>query len=137
MAASFEPFLQCLWPGAKTCAAQPRGAGGREPCSAAAAPPSPAETAKTAAAVGELNLLASLIGGGHAAQETFKLENLFGHDIFTKEGPGQSAGQVIEIYGSAKEHRVVLDSIQRDLEVPAPPPPPPEDGDLLDLMDSA
>lgn len=49
------------------------------------APPSPAETAKTKAAVGELNLLASLIGSGHAAQETFKLENLFGHDIFTKE----------------------------------------------------
>eukprot|EP00913_Durusdinium_trenchii_P025621 g24048.t1 len=128
-----------------------------------APPPSPAETAKTQAAVGELNMLASLIGGEkasvrraaesvvvwrcavirapqvrHPAQstETFKLENLFGHDIFTKEGPGSSGAQVIQIDGAAGgEHRVALESIRDEFEVP-PPPPPPED-DLLDLMDNA
>lgn len=102
-----------------------------------APPPSPAETAKTQAAVGELNMLASLIGGEKASStETFKLENLFGHDIFTKEGPGSSGAQVIQIDGAAGgEHRVALESIRDEFEVP-PPPPPPED-DLLDLMDNA
>lgn len=95
-----------------------------------APPPSPIEVAKTAAAVGELNMLASLIGGGHASTETFKLENLFGHDMFTKEGPGTSGAQVIQIDGAAAggEHRGALDSIRDELEVPAPPPPPPEEG---------
>ena len=105
-----------------------------------APPPSPIEVAKTAAAVGELNMLASLIGSGHAASETFKLENLFGHDMFTKEGPGAPGAQVIQIDGAEATgaHRGTLDSIRDQLEVPAPPPPPPDAADdLLDLMDSA
>jgi len=100
-------------------------------------PPNPEDEAKKAAAVGELNMLASLIGGGQPVTDTFKLENLFGADIFSKDGTGQSA-QVIRIDG-ASENRGMLDSIRNEMDVPAAPPPPPPDAgsDLLDLMDNA
>ncbi|CAE8644158.1 unnamed protein product, partial [Polarella glacialis] len=49
-------------------------------------PPSVSDEAKTKNAVGELNLLASLLG--HVApvgNDTFKLESLFGQDMFAKD----------------------------------------------------
>jgi len=105
-------------------------------------PPPPASSVpdetKTAAAVGELNMLASLIGAGAApSSDTFKLESLFGADIFSKDGSGKSA-EVIQIDGTAPSaHRSELDSIRNEMEVPAPPPAPPAEDDLLDLMDNA
>mmetsp|Transcript_101294 Transcript_101294/g.180005 ORF Transcript_101294/g.180005 Transcript_101294/m.180005 type:complete len:380 (-) Transcript_101294:76-1215(-) len=100
--------------------------------------PSVSDEAKKAAAVGELNMLASLIGAGSApSSDTFKLESLFGSDIFGKDSSGKSV-EVIQIDGTAStEHRTELDSIRDSMEVEAPPPPPPGEDDLLDLMDNA
>merc|ERR1711871_1836419 len=56
-----------------------------EPAKPAMAPPAPSPAGQTAAAVGELNLLASLIGAQPASQDTFKLENLFGANVFGKD----------------------------------------------------
>jgi len=111
---------------------------------AAPAPPAPppapnaTDEAKKAAAVGELNMLASLLGAqpAQAATDSFKLESLFGADIFTKDSSGQPV-QVIQIDGSApSDFRQNLEHIRDEMEVPAPPPGPPPD-DLLDLMDNA
>jgi hypothetical protein len=96
----------------------------------------PQETYKTAAAVGELKLLASLIGTQPAPNETFKLENLFGAGVFKGEEGGAGC-DVIRIDGSApSDHHRGLDDIRRqmeDLSFAAPP----QDGqaDLLDLLD--
>lgn len=105
---------------------------------AAAAPPAPAASpsvsATTAAAVGELNALASLIGA-QPATDTFKLENLFGADIF--KGETAPAAEVIQIDGTApSEHRRGLDSVRQQMEVPGGAPGGAPD-DLLDLMDKA
>merc|ERR1719282_145332 len=99
----------------------------------------PTDTAKTAAAVGELNMLASLIGASPApGGETFKLENLFGANVFSK-GEGQSKpSEIIQIDGAApSEYRQGLDSIRQQMDglsVDGQSHPP--DG-LLDLMDKA
>lgn len=101
---------------------------------AAAAAAAPSVSAKTAAAVGELNALASLIGA-QPATDTFKLENLFGADIF--KGETAPAAEIIQIDGTApSEHRLGLDSVRQQMDVGggggggAPE-------DLLDLMDKA
>jgi len=98
-----------------------------------AAPAAPAVSATTAAAVGELNALASLIGA-QPATETFKLENLFGADIFKGEtGP---TAEIIQIDGTApSEHRRGLDSVRQQMDVGGGAAGAPED--LLDLMDKA
>jgi len=111
--------------------------------SAPPAPPAPpsapsvSDEAKKAAAVGELNMLASLIGAGHPEPtDNFKLENLFGADMFSKDSGGTTV-EVIQIDGTAAtDHRRDLESVANEMEVPAPPPPPADD-DLLDLMDAA
>lgn len=97
------------------------------------------DSAKTAAAVGELNMLASLIGAQPVpGNETFKLENLFGANVFSK-GDGQAKpSEIIQIDGAApSEYRQGLDSIRQQMDglrvdgnAAAP------DG-LLDLMDKA
>lgn len=99
----------------------------------------PTDSAKTAAAVGELNMLASLIGASPApGNETFKLENLFGANVFSK-GDGQAKpSEIIQIDGTAPSaYREGLDSIRQQMEglnVGGDPAAP--DG-LLDLMDKA
>jgi len=112
-----------------------------------AAPPAPApppsapppDSTKTAAAVGELNMLASLIGAPPPADETFKLEHLFGANVFSKEPKARTA-EVIEIDGSAPgEYQAGLDIIRQQMEAAPPPGPPPDndEDDLLDLLDQA
>mmetsp|Transcript_55144 Transcript_55144/g.124150 ORF Transcript_55144/g.124150 Transcript_55144/m.124150 type:complete len:379 (-) Transcript_55144:93-1229(-) len=111
------------------------------PAAAAAAPPpapaAPSDTVKTKAAVGELNMLAELIGA-QPATETFKLENLFGADIFAKpDGKGPTA-EIIQIDGAApSEHRRDLDSIRQQMEGIGGGAPSAAPDDLLDLMDKA
>lgn len=101
------------------------------------APVQPAvDQAKRAAAVGELNLLASLIGAPPPAADTFKLESLFCSDIFAKDGSSKGV-DTIEIDGTApSQHRHSLETIRQQMEA--------ADGataggadDLLDLMDQA
>lgn len=93
---------------------------------------------KTAAAVGELKLLASLIGAQPVSTDTFKLENLFGANVFAKEGQSRGS-EIIEIDGTAPgDHARGLDDIRRqmdDLSFGAPPPPAEGQDDLLDLLD--
>merc|ERR1712039_469353 len=108
------------------------------PAQAAPAPVSPGVPAgvSTAAAVGELNHLANLIGA-QPATETFKLENLFGADIFAK-GDGQGPGaEIIQIDGTAPSaHRSALDQIRQQMDgLTLADQQPPDD--LLDLMDRA
>mmetsp|Transcript_69416 Transcript_69416/g.206800 ORF Transcript_69416/g.206800 Transcript_69416/m.206800 type:complete len:374 (-) Transcript_69416:87-1208(-) len=103
------------------------------PAAQAGAATGPSASAKTAAAVGELNALASLIGAAPAT-ETFKLENLFGADIFKGEtGP---TAEIIQIDGTApSEHRRGLDSVREQMDVGGGGGGAPDD--LLDLMDKA
>lgn len=102
----------------------------------------------TAAAVGELNMLASLIGTQPAStQDTFKLENLFGAGVFDKKDPGKArAADVIEIDGTVPSaHREAVDSVRRqmdNLDLGAPQggygnQVDDQGQDLLDLMDQA
>jgi hypothetical protein len=93
---------------------------------------------KTAAAVGELKLLASLIGAQPApANETFKLENLFGAGVFSKEAKSQGP-DVITIDGSAPgEHHRGLDQIRQQMDSLNIGYDPAGQDDLLDLMDKA
>ena len=102
----------------------------------------------TAAAVGELNMLASLIGTQPAStQDTFKLENLFGAGVFDKKDPGKArAADVIEIDGTAPSvHREAVDSVRRQMDSLDLGAPQGGHGnqvddqgqDLLDLMDQA
>lgn len=105
------------------------------------------EVAKTAAAVGELNMLASLIGPSQPATATdnFRLESLFGADMFG--GPGADQGsEVIHIDGGAVSagHRGSLDAVRQQMDIGGPlggglDGSPAGDGepDLLDLMDNA
>jgi hypothetical protein len=120
---------------------------GMAPASAHSASPAPAETGmpqdshKVAAAVGELKLLASLIGAQPApSNETFKLENLFGAGVFSKDSKTDRAG-VIQIDGSAPgDHHRGLDSIRQQfqgLDLGAQQAPQDERQDLMDLMDGA
>lgn len=106
--------------------------------SPAPAAPSVGEEAHRVAAVGELNYLASLIGAQPAApSDTFKLESLFGADIFAKDTSTGQTVQVIQIDGTApSEHRTGLDSIRQQMEI-GPPEGDAAPDDLLDLMDSA
>lgn len=113
-----------------------------KPVAASAAPaaPSPSDAAKRAAAVGELNLLASLIGAQPAApSDTFKLESLFGADIFAKDTSGGGKPvEVIHIDGTApSEHRQGLDSIRQQLDNVTGGGDNAGPDDLLDLMDKA
>jgi len=111
-----------------------------EPSAAAAAAPAPvpaADAAKTAAAVGELNHLASLIGATPASdQDNFRLESLFGANVFQKDATGQTV-EVIEIDGTApSQHASNLEAVRQQFEMGAPV----DQGaapDLLDLMDNA
>lgn len=117
-------------------------AAGRAEPPAPTSPTSPSDSAKTAAAVGELNLLASLIGASPApAQDTFKLEALFGGHVFLKESQSKSAGvEVIQIDGGASSHRKDLDSVRKQLEsLEGQGGGTGNDGDddLLDLLDQA
>eukprot|EP00928_Gymnodinium_smaydae_P047999 TRINITY_DN32048_c0_g1_i1.p1 TRINITY_DN32048_c0_g1~~TRINITY_DN32048_c0_g1_i1.p1 ORF type:complete len:372 (+),score=94.67 TRINITY_DN32048_c0_g1_i1:139-1254(+) len=105
---------------------------------AAPEPPPPAPPAQsvntTAAAVGELNMLASLIGSAPVRQdEQFKLENLFANKDLSK---GRTT-ECIEIDASAPgEYRLGLDSIAQSLEA-GPGGAEGEQDDLLDLLDKA
>lgn len=94
------------------------------------------DSVKTAAAVGELNLLASMIGN-QPATDTFKLENLFGADIFKADDGGGPTAEVIQIDGTApSEHRRDLDAVRRQMEgLEGGQAEAPED--LLTLMDNA
>lgn len=99
----------------------------------------PQDAYKTASAVGELKLLASLIGGAPApSNDTFKLENLFGAGVFSKD-PKSKGAEIIEIDGTApSDHRRGLDSIGQQfdaLNLGANPSAPQDDQDLLDLLD--
>lgn len=117
------------------------------PAAHGAIPPAPLpdpagsqDSYKTAAAVGELKLLASLVGAAPPpSSDTFKLENLFGAGVFTKDG-GAKGAAVIEIDGTApSEHHRGLDNIRRqmdDLSLGGADPTAPQD-DLLDLLDRA
>jgi len=121
------------------------GAGGLPPAQEAPlAPPPPQEplapSVSTAAAVGELNLLASLIAPASTHQgETFRLESLFGQDIFS--GDGAHGGCTIQIDGTApSQHRSGLDEVRRELEGLGGGGAQQQGGaqdDLLDLMDQA
>jgi len=98
--------------------------------------PSVNDDAKTAAAVGELNLLASMMGA-QPATETFKLENLFGADIFRADDGAGPTAEVIQIDGTApSEHRRDLDAVRRQMDgLEGGQAGAPED--LLTLMDNA
>jgi len=104
------------------------------------APPLPPEPSapsdSTAAAVGELNHLASLIAPTSAHQgETFRLESLFGQDIFS--GEGAHGGGIIQIDGAApSQYRSGLDELRREMDGLGGPQGGAQD-DLLDLMDQA
>jgi len=91
----------------------------------------------TAAAVGELKLLASLIGAPPPSTDTIKLENLFGAGVFSKDGKEKGAN-IIEIDGTApSDHARGLDSIRNQFDGLSlvGPAPTPEQDDLLDLLD--
>jgi len=101
-----------------------------------AAPP---PQASAAAAVGELNLLASLIGTQTAVQgETFKLESLFGANVFEKGGAAGGA-DIIQIDGTkGSQHREGLDAIRAQMEgLSVDAGAAGGQDDLLDLMDRA
>jgi len=105
-------------------------------------PPTISDEAKRAAAVGELNLLASLMGSQPSAGgEHFRLESLFGADIFGSDSAGNGPGDVIHIDGpkASSVHHDSLTAIGRQLDVAGPSPDNAGFGqdDLLDLMDSA
>lgn len=123
-------------PDAAPPAATPAPAATPVPMAAQASAPPPVPSAVSArAAVGELNHLANLIGS-QPATETFKLENLFGADIFGKDGQGQSV-EIINIDGNAPSaHRSALDELRQQMDgLTAADQQPPDD--LLDLMDAA
>eukprot|EP00929_Paragymnodinium_shiwhaense_P109453 TRINITY_DN75880_c0_g1_i1.p1 TRINITY_DN75880_c0_g1~~TRINITY_DN75880_c0_g1_i1.p1 ORF type:complete len:393 (-),score=105.11 TRINITY_DN75880_c0_g1_i1:77-1255(-) len=104
-----------------------------------AVPPTPEDTSGAAArAVSELNMLASLIGAPAPNQvDNFKLENLFGSNVFQKDAKPKAA-EVIEIDGCAPSaYAEGLDQIRNEFDVAAPPPGPPPEDDLLDLLDQA
>eukprot|EP00927_Polykrikos_kofoidii_P038013 TRINITY_DN3225_c0_g2_i1.p1 TRINITY_DN3225_c0_g2~~TRINITY_DN3225_c0_g2_i1.p1 ORF type:complete len:400 (-),score=74.56 TRINITY_DN3225_c0_g2_i1:165-1295(-) len=103
------------------------------PCLPAPAPPAK-DDPSTAAAVGELNMLASLIGAQPAREEDhFKLTGLFGADVFSKDTSARAA-EVIEIDGTVPcEH---LESIKQSMEGLGGAEAEGHD-DLLDLMDKA
>lgn len=106
----------------------------------AAAPGFAEDPARTAAAVAEVNTLASLIGVQPPQGESMmKLENLFGENVFSKEGRASAAGGVIQIDGAASsEYRANLEELGQEFEgIGADQPPEGEADDLLDLMDQA
>jgi len=110
------------------------------PMPAEASAPGPTHQISTAAAnraaVGELNHLANLIGT-QPATETFKLENLFGADIFSKADAGGPSAEIIQIDGNAPSaHRSALDELRQQMDgLTVADQQPPDD--LLDLMDAA
>mmetsp|Transcript_6051 Transcript_6051/g.14032 ORF Transcript_6051/g.14032 Transcript_6051/m.14032 type:complete len:379 (+) Transcript_6051:92-1228(+) len=117
--------------------------GGQEPlpplASPAAAPISDQEASKRAAAVGELNMLASLLGSQPAqGDDHFKLESLFGADIFGS-GDGSGPGsEVIHIDGRAtSQHAQNLEAVWQQMDQGAQPDANQPADDLLDLMDNA
>eukprot|EP00933_Yihiella_yeosuensis_P012447 TRINITY_DN12106_c0_g1_i1.p1 TRINITY_DN12106_c0_g1~~TRINITY_DN12106_c0_g1_i1.p1 ORF type:complete len:378 (-),score=80.09 TRINITY_DN12106_c0_g1_i1:98-1231(-) len=122
-------------PGGSTAAANSTPAPPPPPPPPAAAVP---DESRAKAAVGELNTLAALIGTSHTeSTDNFKLESLFGADIFAKDTGGGRSAEIIEIDGSApSQHRASLDSLREQMEVPAAPDSGAPD-DLLDLMDQA
>jgi len=114
-------------------------AGSADPSRPATAPHEMAPTPGTAAAVGELKLLASLIGTQPAPPtEQFKLENLFGANVFSKDGRSNT-GEIIQIDGTAPtDHTRHVDTVRRQMEglgVGGDGTERPDD--LLDLMDKA
>merc|ERR1712232_797979 len=100
-------------------------------------PVPPAEAAAvTAAAVGELNMLASLIGSQPVHHDDhFKLESLFSENVFNKAASAKGA-EVIQIDGSSpSDYSASLDAVRAQMEgLNVAPPPPPADDDLLDLL---
>jgi len=95
------------------------------------------DASKTAAAVGELNLLASLIGAQppSSGSETFKLESLFGANVFERGDRGRN--DVISIDGSApSDFRAGLENVRKQMEGIQVSEEEDAD-DLLDLMDKA
>lgn len=106
---------------------------------AAAAPPpgvmSPADAAKTKAAIGELNMLAELIGSQPASgADNFKLESLFSANVFSKDASGKPS-DVIEIDGTApSQYAKSLDAVRAQMDV-GPEGSAVGSPDLLDLMD--
>jgi len=96
--------------------------------------PSPSEEAKTKAAVGELNMLASLIGTQPTGSDNFKLESLFGANM---TGGGASGGlDVIEIDGRASsQYSQSLQAVGQHMDVGGPASNEEAPG-LLDLMDA-
>lgn len=121
--------------------AEPAAAAPYEPPAAAPTPvQTAADAARAAAAVGELNMLASLIRPQPAGiTEHFKLESLFSANVFSKD-TSVGGADVIQIDGTApSEHAKNLKAIRQQMEAlsgsgqadagAAP--------DLLDLMDNA
>jgi len=110
---------------------------------AAPAPPAPPappqQDSRTQAAVGELKLLASLIGTAPApSSDTFKLESLFATGVYHQDGSGQQSGpEIIQIDGTApSDHHRGLDDIRRQMDNLTLQPQPDMTGqdDLLDLI---
>jgi hypothetical protein len=101
--------------------------------------PSPTDAAKAAAAVGELNLLASLIGTqttSSAPTDNFKLENLFGNSMFGNEQGGGSSDVIVIGSTGPSAYRSTLAAVGQEMEVGGADPGA-EPDDLLDLMDNA
>mmetsp|Transcript_41609 Transcript_41609/g.114707 ORF Transcript_41609/g.114707 Transcript_41609/m.114707 type:complete len:390 (+) Transcript_41609:97-1266(+) len=84
-------------------------------------PPVSSSKDNSAAAVGELNMLASLIGCSPVGQEEhFKLENLFGANVFAKDVKAKSA-EIIHIDGANQSaYSAGLDSIRQQMDIGAP-----------------
>merc|ERR1719356_2161123 len=105
---------------------------------AAQAQPSPCDAARAAAAVGELNMLATLIGSQPASgDDHFKLEQLFSANLFTQDAAGNTV-EVIEIDGKApSQYAHSLDAIRQQMDVGGAGGGGAAAPDLLDLMDDA
>mmetsp|Transcript_8690 Transcript_8690/g.22239 ORF Transcript_8690/g.22239 Transcript_8690/m.22239 type:complete len:382 (+) Transcript_8690:90-1235(+) len=106
---------------------------------AAAPGTAPQDLAKRAAAVGELNLLASLIGNQPASgDEHFKLESLFSANVFGIPDAGGATSEVIQIDGRAPtQHTQNLEAIRQQMDLSGPAGDAGDSPDLLDLMDNA
>mmetsp|Transcript_30397 Transcript_30397/g.66598 ORF Transcript_30397/g.66598 Transcript_30397/m.66598 type:complete len:373 (-) Transcript_30397:192-1310(-) len=117
--------------------AQGAGSAAAAPVAQTQAPGTVEANTSTAAAVGELNNLASLIRVQQPTAEegNFKLENLFGQSIFPKDSGRQ---EVIEIDGAGPSaHRQGLAVVRQQLEALSVTADGTQQEDLLDLMDKA
>jgi len=110
------------------------------PAARAAPIPTPEDPGRAAAAIGELNSLASMIGTQPVASgDMFKLDALFGATIFDKGMASGKPNDFIEIDGRApSQHKSSLDQVRRQMEgIPMMVGADGMQDDLLDLMDRA